>query len=210
VNGPSRDRRRCTCRSSSLDDQFDRLLPEELRHLSSTHWTPVRAAVRAASLLSAGNRTRILDVGSGVGKVCAIGALSGQGIWVGVEQHPSLVEPAAELAGSLGVAQRTEFVQGDAFSLDWTKFDALYLYNPFELPLFRGVPSGVSPAVQAERVQSRLAAMPNGARVVTLHGFGGVIPASYELLYHEVVPGVGLDLAMWIQRGRSVTRGAAS
>ncbi|MBL9018960.1 MAG: class I SAM-dependent methyltransferase [Myxococcales bacterium] len=210
MSPPSRNRRRCTCRSASLDEQFDRLLPDELRHLSATHWTPVRAAVRAASLLTGSKRTRILDIGSGVGKVCAIGALSGQGTWVGVEQHPALVEPAAELARALGVADRTRFVQADAFSLDWTEFDALYLYNPFELPLFRDVPPGASLAEQTAQVQRRLAAMPSCARVVTLHGFGGTMPASYELLYHEVIPGVGLDLAMWIQRGHAVTWSAAS
>jgi hypothetical protein len=181
--------------------QFDRLLPDSLRHLSSTHWTPVRAAVRVASLLRVGSQMRVLDVGSGVGKVCAIGALSGEGTWVGVEQHAALVESATDLARSLGVARRTRFLQADAFSIDWSEFDALYFYNPFELERARDT---------VGRVQRRLAAMPRSTRVVTLHGFGGVMPASYELLYHEVIPGVGLDLAMWIQGAPRATAGAAS
>jgi SAM-dependent methyltransferase len=194
----------------SLDRQFDRLLPDHQRHLSSVHWTPVRAAVRAASLLCAGKTTRVLDVGSGVGKVCAIGAMSGAGTWVGVEQHGSLVESAVGLARSLGVASRTQFLQADAFSIDWDDFDALYLYNPFELELSRDSTSTVSSAQQVARVQQRLTAMPSCTRVVTLHGFGGVMPASYELLYHEVLPGVGLDLALWIQRARRRAVSAAS
>jgi SAM-dependent methyltransferase len=193
-------RRRCS--NASLDRQFDGLLPEELRHLSAIHWTPVRAAVRAASLLCAGKNTRVLDVGSGVGKVCAIGALSGEGTWVGVEQYAALVDSAANLARSLGVASRTRFVQGDAFSIDWNEFDALYFYNPFELQLFRDANGHASHVEEVARVQQRLAAIRKGTRVVTLHGFGGVMPASFELLYHEVVPGVGLDLSMWIQSGR--------
>jgi SAM-dependent methyltransferase len=203
-------RRRRRCSTSNLDRQFDGLLPPELRHLSSTHWTPVRAAVRAASLLCAGKNTRVLDVGSGVGKVCAIGALFNEGTWVGVEHHAALVDSAADLARSLGVASRTRFLQADAFSIDWNDFDALYFYNPFELQLFRDSKGLASPSEQVARVQQRLAAMPTCTRVVTLHGFGGVMPASFELLYHEVIPGVGLDLAMWIQRRRRAAASVAS
>lgn len=209
MNDRCKTRRRYPYGSSNLDRRFDGLLPNELRHLSTTHWTPVRAAVRAASLLCDGKNTRILDVGSGVGKVCAIGALFGEGTWVGVEQYAALVDSASDLARSLGVANRTRFLQADAFSIDWNEFDALYFYNPFELQLFRDSEGHASPAEQVARVQQRLAAMPNCTRVVTLHGFGGVMPASFELLYHEVLPGVGLDLAMWIQRHRRAAVGAA-
>ena len=196
--------------TSSLDRQFDALVPQELRHLSSVHWTPVRAAVRAASLLCAGKGTRVLDVGSGIGKVCTIGALCGEGTWVGVEHHAALVDSAAALARSLGVASRTRFVQADAFSIDWREFDAVYLYNPFELQLFRDGDPRVSLAEQVTRVQQQLAALPTCTRVITLHGFGGAMPASFELLYHEVIPGVGLDLAMWMQRGRRAAATGAS
>lgn len=195
-------RRRCRCVTPNLDRQFDALVPHHLRHLSATHWTPVRVAVRVASLLCASKDTRVLDVGAGIGKVCAIGALSGEGTWVGVEQCAPLVESATTLARALGVASRTRFVQGDAFSIDWNDFDALYFYNPFELQLFRDAAGTATPVEQIARVQQRLAALPSCTRVVTLHGFGGVMPSSFELLYHEVVPGVGLDLAMWIQRAR--------
>lgn len=200
-----RSRRGCT--STGLDRQFDRLIPHELRHLSSMHWTPVQVAARAASLLCATPRTRILDIGSGIGKLCTIGALSTFGTWVGVEQHGPLVKSALDLARTLGVADRTQFVQADAFSIDWFDYDALYFYNPFELSLF-----GESPlrTLQIERVQQRLAAVPSCTRVVTFNGFGGVMPPSFELLYHERIPAVGLDLAMWIQRSHRGEAGVAS
>jgi SAM-dependent methyltransferase len=195
--------RRCRGRRrapASLDRQFDTLVPEELRHLSAVHWTPVRVAVRAASLLCATEHTRVLDVGAGIGKVCAIGALSGDGTWVGVEQHAALVDSARDLTRALGVEERTRFFQADAFAVDWNEFDALYLYNPFELHLFG---DEVAPrSAQVARVQARLAALPSCTRVVTLNGFGGVMPPTFELLYHELLPSVGLDLAMWIQRAR--------
>jgi hypothetical protein len=185
---------------ASLDRQFDRLVPDELQHLSSTHWTPVQVAVRAATLLCPTPRTRVLDVGSGIGKLCTIGALSTFGTWVGAEQHEPLVKTATELARRLGVSERTQFLQIDAFDLDWSDFDALYFYNPFELALFGEHATSPSPAVQIARVQRRLAAVRDFTRVVTFHGFGGVMPSTFELIYHERVAGFGLDLALWMQR----------
>jgi SAM-dependent methyltransferase len=199
------DARKPCCRRrpmASLDHRFDRLVPHELRHLSAIHWTPVRVAVRVASLLCGTKHTRVLDVGAGVGKVCTIGALSGEGTWVGVEQHAALVESAGHVAKAFGVDDRTQFLQADAFAIDWNDFDALYFYNPFELHLFGDSAELPPRSVLISRVQQRLAALPNCTRVVTLHGFGGVMPPCFELLYHELMPSEGLDLALWIQRTR--------
>ena len=44
------------------------------------HWTPVHVARRAAQFLVTGPETRVLDVGSGPGKFCLVGALATQGI----------------------------------------------------------------------------------------------------------------------------------
>lgn len=193
MNRKRRDRR---VTASPVDRAFDRLLPDNVRHLSMAHWTPVKVAVRATSLLCPTRHTRVLDIGAGVGKVCTIGALSNLGTWVGVEQHAALVSTATQLARSLGVSHRAKFLHGDVFSIDWSEYDALYLYNPFELTLFD---KPATRSVQIARVQQRLAALPTCTRVVTFHGFGGVMPPTFRLLYHERVPVVGLDLALWIQ-----------
>jgi SAM-dependent methyltransferase len=190
---------------SATDRAFDRLLPDDLRRLSDSHWTPVDIAIRATSLLCPASETRILDVGSGVGKLCVVGAMSSEGLWCGVEQHAALVHTARELAGVLDVAERTMFLHGDALALDWREFDAIYLYNPFEIPLFEvdHAQHLLDFRVQVARVQERLATLRERARVVTLHGFGGVMPPSYELVYHERIAVVGLDLVLWVQRARA-------
>jgi SAM-dependent methyltransferase len=184
-----------------VDKAFDNLLPQELRHLSPTHWTPVDVAIRVTTLLCPTSSTRVLDIGAGIGKLCVIGALSTSSVWCGVEQHAPLVDAANRLARALGVANRTIFTHGDVFSIDWSTFDALYLYNPFEWPLGTR-PTDPRRVEAVARVQDRLAAMPGGSRVVTYHGFGGVMPSSYELVYQERVPSVGLDLVLWVQRAR--------
>jgi len=191
--------------ASTTDRAFDELVPDDLRHLSQDHWTPVDVAIRAASLLWPGPHMRILDVGSGVGKLCSVGALSSAGMWCGVEQHEPLVAAARHLTRRLGVATRTMFVHGDAFAIDWADFDALYLYNPFK-PMFPDCADVERQAaelkIQVERVQDRLTVLRGGTRVLTFHGFGGIMPSSYGLLYQERMPAVGLDLVLWIQRSR--------
>lgn len=192
-------RRRCTD-ASSIDRAFDDLVQPELRHLSQLHWTPADIAVRAAALLCPRPDTLVLDVGAGIGKLCMIGALSELGVWCGVEQHASLVRAAEQLARRLGVEGRTAFLHGDAFAVDWCAFDSLYLYNPFEFALS---PAGAADRrhtdAQAARARERLARLRRGTRVVTLHGFGDVMPPGYALVYHERVMNHNLDLVLWIR-----------
>ena len=176
-----------------LDADFDALVPAELRHLSNLHWTPIDIALRAAKLLVPTATGRVLDIGAGIGKLCTVGALSTQAHWVGVESQPVLVAAAERLARTFGVADRTTFVLGDAFSLAWTEFDALYFFNPFELPLFPTTPSDSFRLAIAE-TERRLVGLRAGTRVVTLHGFGGTMPACFELFRHED------HLACWVRR----------
>jgi len=49
------------------DAAFDELFPPWARALSRVHFTPVRAAVRAAAWLAARPGARVLDVGAGAG-----------------------------------------------------------------------------------------------------------------------------------------------
>jgi len=195
-------RRRRRVDISITDRAFDRLAPDELQGLSKTHWTPIEVAVRATVLLCPTTGTRVLDVGAGVGKLCAVGALSQMGVWCGVEQHEALVDAARGLSRRLGVAERTMFLHGDAFSIDWRDFDAIYLFNPFETPLFSPIDAAqhLEYRRHVARVQRQLSSLADGVRVVTFHGFGGAMPPSFELHYHERFEPPGADLVLWIQR----------
>jgi SAM-dependent methyltransferase len=181
------------------DHAFDALVPADLRHLSNLHWTPISVAIRAAKLLAPAPGTRVLDVGAGIGKLCSIGALCTSAQWFGIECQPVLVAAAERLARSLGVAERTTFMLGDAFSLAWTEFDALYFFNPFEQPLFPTTASDTFRNAITE-TERRLAELRAGTRVVTLHGFGGRMPGCFELLRHEHLPADAVDVACWIRR----------
>lgn len=201
-----RNRRRRALPINS-DAAFDRLVPPEFRHLSAVHWTPSDVAIRVAALLSPQADERVLDVGSGIGKLCITGALSSPGTWVGVELSASLVVAARKLAALLGVAERAEFIHGDAFDLDWATFDALYLYNPFELSLTGPTTlthKELAYQVNAARTQQRLAQLRSGARVITLNGFGALMPSTFRLQHRELLPRMQSELAMWRHSGPAV------
>ena len=189
------------------DLEFDRLYPRWARRLSEMHWTPLAVARRAAELLVVGAETRVLDVGSGVGKFCQIGALTTAATFVGVEQRESLVEIARQTA-LLCATPTAEFRHGNALDLDWSEFTGFFLYNPYyehisdELKPIMGTIelSPVHYSRYVARTGEKLLSAPLGARVVTYHGFGGAMPADYRLLVREAA---GTDfLEAWEKRPR--------
>lgn len=199
-------------RLAVADRDFDQLIPAHLRHLSSVHWTPLELAVRAATLLSPAPHMKILDVGSGIGKLCIVGALSSAGMWCGIEHVEPLVAESRALALRFGADKHTRFIHGDALSADWNQFDALYFYNPFELSVAPVDPTRdeLDFRVTLARIEERLATLTEGTRVVTLNGFGGAMPPTYRLAYHEPAETAGHELALWIQGQAPGRRSQAS
>lgn len=186
------------------DTEFDRIYPEPLRRLSPLHWTPLKVARRAAEMLVVDASTRVLDVGAGVGKFCLVGALTTKGRFTGVEQRAHLVAVARAVAREYTVA-RARYVLGDMRSVDWRRFDAIYLFNPFAENKFgprdridETVP--MSPARferEVDFVWTQLAQARRGTRVVTYYGYGGGMPQGYEHRAHERAGTDALDL--WVK-----------
>lgn len=188
------------------DDAFDAVYPLQVQKASAVHWTPVHVAQAAAPLLAPRAGTRVLDVGSGAGKMCLIGATMTGAVFVGVEQRPSLVQLSRDLAGRCGV-DNAQFIQGNAVDLDWSGFDAVYLYNPF-IENILAVEDQIDPSMcrRAELVReyvdataTKLAQARVGMRVVTYHGFGGVLPVTFHLR-QRVDVGTASPLELWEQQ----------
>jgi SAM-dependent methyltransferase len=162
------------------DEQFDQVYDDWWRWISPHYWTPVAVARQAAQLLIEGGCKHILDIGSGVGKFCIVGALATGARFVGVEQRPKLVETARTAAARLG-AKRVAFVAGDFAEVDFSGFDGFYLFNPFEELIAGGVlPIDDSIDISLERfhqhllsLTSKLQQTRSGVNVVTYFGHGG-------------------------------------
>ena len=194
------------------DIAFDERLPTSLQMKSSIHFTPVEVARQAAALLTPSAGMTVLDVGSGAGKFCLTAAHTiRDATFVGVEMRGDLVRVADRLAIELGVPN-VQFVHGDAFDLDWSAFDAFYLYNPFAEHLLERAfllddkierdPQTFGDYVAA--VRDRLVEARIGTRVVTYHGFGGALPSCYRL---AVQLAIGSDrIKLWIRTRSRTTR----
>jgi len=175
------------CGRAISDLVWDRIYPTKYAELSPVHWTPVSVARRAADLLSRGTQTRVLDIGSGVGKFCVIAALTTPGLFVGVERRGEMVDVARQTAHRAATS-RTRFIHANANDIDWTNFNGFYLYNPFEelwRPDVRSVgPPGTETTEYRSLVsftQQCLVDSRPGTRVVTYHGFGGEMPSCFQL-----------------------------
>jgi len=175
-----------------LDDDFafDEHLSRRLRNKSAVHFSPVAVARIAARLLAPKPGTRVLDVGSGVGKFCLVAAIANPAsTFVGVEFRPHLASVARRIAREL-VVPNAQFLNGNAFDLDWNEYDAFYFYNPFAEQL-HCVPflldhllelAATSFLEYVSAARRRLGVAPLGTRVVTYHGLGAPLPDGYELV----------------------------
>ena len=173
------------CLHAFKDHEFDQIYPEDIGRLSSCHWSPVEVCEMAAQMLVLEPGTRVLDIGCGPGKFCAIGAMTTPGHFTGVEQRGRFVKAAREMLNRLRIT-RAHIVHGNITSVQFDAFDAFYLFNPFEeniLPMLR-----IDHDVEMEprlyddytlHVQEQLERMPLATRVVTYFGSCAEVPDCY-------------------------------
>jgi len=167
------------------DEDFDQLFPEEMRSAAAFHFTPVEIAKAAAEFLVEKKGVKILDIGSGAGKFCLIGATLTEGHFTGVEQRAPLVEVAQRLAMEYNL-RNTHFIHGNIINFDFSDFNAFYIFNPFmehqtpddsfntKLKIDRSLYFSYS-----KFVKEQLAQMPVGTRLVTYFSHGDEVPASF-------------------------------
>ena len=176
-----------------LDSQFDALYPLSIREVSSSFWTPVSVAIRVAELLVVhGRKTRVLDVGAGVGKFCIIGAAVTGASFVGLEHRERFVKLAEDAAKRTGVTN-ARFIHGCLDEHVHTNVDAYYFYNPFEENLWANdmqLDRSVELSEQRffsdiETAMTMLSRARTGTRVATYHGFGGIMPSGYRQVLRE-------------------------
>lgn len=198
------------------DDEFDEIYPFMYQQVSARYWTPVETARRATDLLVGEGARRVLDVGAGVGKFCLVGAASTtRARFVGIEQRASLVPAARDAIHRLG-SERVEILHGRLEDIDADAFDAFYFYNPFAENLF-GRTTRLDDDVHLSRKRymadvgqaaAVLTAARPGTRVVTYCGYGGKMPAGYDMTHVEHRHSGPLEL--WIKRDAVRASGIAA
>lgn len=169
------------------DKEFDSIYTFDIHTASEIHFTPVDVSIAAARYLADVTGTRVLDVGSGAGKFCIIGATCTAGFFTGVEMRQSLNKAASDITEMYGLTN-VEFLQANITAIIFTDYDAFYIFNPFqenisisdrindEIPLNKAYYNEYS-----LYVSNQLDTMPVGTRLVTYFSNSKEIPKSYHL-----------------------------
>ncbi len=193
--------------ASPVDDEsFDRIYPEWVQELSEMFWTPMEVALRTTELLVENPGDRILDVGSGVGKFCLIGAATSAGVFHGIEQRSDLVLVAQDIQSEHGwAADSIEFRVGNMLEEDWNQYQGIYLFNPF-FEQTSGPWCQIDDTIKYSRetqdrylqiTLAKLAASKAGTRVATYFGFGAKMPAGFrKTSYQQFDKG---PLEVWVK-----------
>lgn len=184
------------------DEKFDSIFPIKYQKLSSIHWTPVKVALRAADYLVQSETTKVLDIGSGVGKFCIAAAAVTSGHFTGVEQRESLVRLSKKIAARYQIKQ-VNFIHADIRTIDLAEYDAFYFFNSFEEN--RNLFSKIDDEVKYDPFRyeaymlylfDRFDTLPVGTRIVTYCTFSDVVPDSFAL---QRIENKG-KLKYWIKR----------
>lgn len=171
------------------DNAFDELYPGKIRKLTARHWTPVAVAKSVAEYLVDKPGKKVLDIGSGVGKFCLVGAAATAGRFYGVEQRAPLVEIAKKIAVRYDI-RNAEFIHSNINTVSFCDYEAFYFYNPFYENIDSSFPIDTTIAPQRELfysysryVREQLEQTPIGTRLVTYWSNWEEIPDCFELEY---------------------------
>jgi SAM-dependent methyltransferase len=174
------------------DEDFDAALPLKIRKLSSRHWTPVIVAKRAAQFLAQNDESRILDIGSGVGKFCLTAATTSAGHFTGVEQRDALIRLSRKIAQKHHI-NNAYFLHANILTIDFRQFDAFYFFNSFEEnrdPTDKIDDEVIySPSRYAAYnlyLYEQFESLPIGTRIATYCSPTAIIPDQYVMVESEI------------------------
>ncbi|SMD08800.1 class I SAM-dependent methyltransferase [Pedobacter nyackensis] len=184
------------------DQEFDALYPEHIQQLSRKYWTPLDTSLKAAEFL-AEPQSRILDIGSGVGKFCLSAAHHyPDAHFYGVEQRQDLFH-LAEKAKEKASLSNVHFIHANITQLNFKEFDHFYYFNSFyeNLDQSNGIDDTIETSAglylyYCQYLFTALEEKPVGTRLVTLQSLEQEIPSSYKLVdtYRDIL------LKMWIKQ----------
>lgn len=171
------------------DEVFDAIYPADIRHLADLHFTPAAAAIPAARYLAGKPAARVLDIGSGAGKFCLIGAACTNGHFTGVEQRENLVLASNRILTRYAFSN-IRFIHANITEIAFSEFNAFYFFNPFYENVDQTGRMDNDTLLDKKLyvlynnyVKTQLETQPAGARLVTYFSYSDEIPANYIFQY---------------------------
>lgn len=170
------------------DDDFNEIYPAHIRGLARKHWTPVAVAKTASEFLVGRRGTNVLDIGSGAGKFCMVGAANTKGYFTGIEQRAELVELSRKLSRSY-LLDNVNFIHANITSIRFSDYDAFYLYNSFHenLDVRNRIDDSIRLAPELYDAYSthtvdQLSGLRSGTRLATYWTPASVVPDTFRLV----------------------------
>jgi 16S rRNA G527 N7-methylase RsmG len=171
------------------DDEFNLVYPEKIREIAQTQWTPVEVAKLAAKFLAEKPGTKVLDIGSGTGKFCIIGAAYTMGEFTGVEQRLNLVQLSQKISSRYGL-NNANYIHSNITEIHFAEYDAFYFFNAFyeNIDMAAVIDDTVERGINYYKLYTRyvsgqLSKMPAGTRLATYWSPVEEIPNSYQLRF---------------------------
>jgi SAM-dependent methyltransferase len=185
------------------DAHFCQLYPLTVQRFDSLHWSPLQVISRAVKFLVNKPNAKVLDIGSGSGKFCLVGAYcKPSAFFNGVEQREDLVECAQTVRKKLG-RLNIDFVHKNFTQIDFTEYDSFYFYNSFfeNIEGTDKIDDSIAYSVELYdyynlRLKTKLDEIPAGTRIVTYKTLDQEIPDSYRLVTTEMEN----QLKFWIKK----------
>lgn len=170
------------------DTVFDTIYPKKYQEHSARHFTPVSVAVKAVRLLADKPDDKILDIGSGVGKVCCIGASLTGAHFYGVERRKTLTNLSNKIKREHKL-KNAHFINADFTTLDFSRFNGIYFFNSFHEFYDASCVLDKTSKVSIEdyrhfhrMLKIKLNECRPGTRLVTYYTFKNKIPSSFQFI----------------------------
>ena len=174
----------------SDDELYDSQLSPRMKKLSPIHWSPLEVIKAAAAFLSDKPGSKIIDIGSGIGKFCIAAAQRYPDCdFYGIEQRRDLHEIAVLSRKNSPCELNIHFMHGNFTELDFSCYNGLYFFNSFAENLYRF--GRIDNSIQysaglynyyANYFYKILEGKASGTRLVTYYGNDAVLPKSYQLI----------------------------
>ena len=185
--------------SSVSDEEFESVFPVEFHEHSNRHYTSVFIAQKAIQFLTGDPNSRILDIGSGTGKFCLIGAATRPNHFTGLEYRPAFVEAARQVAEREEI-DNAQFICDTILNIEFKYYDHFYMFNPFlehkdQTAKMDESVSHLSKEYEVFRsyVYEQFSKLPAGTRVATYYVGREQFPDSFE----QVASFFGDTLRFW-------------
>jgi Methylase involved in ubiquinone/menaquinone biosynthesis len=171
------------------DEEFDAIYPFEIRELSERHWTSVYVAKIASNFLCNQRPMKVLDIGSGAGKFCFVGAaLHPSSEFHGIDIRENFINLSNHIKDEQRVPNAS-FFQQDVLEMNLKGYDGIYFFNSFQekIDVSSSIDNTSEVSVEqyityTKHLFNELNKLPRGTKLVTYFSEGFCVPNSFRLL----------------------------